>query len=333
MLAELHAKYVTAKSPAWRAKTETNERARWKYFAERIGPHTFADLITPEALDEFTGFLLAKGGAKGQPIAPNQVRAIVGNVVRVFRWGRKRRLLAENALAEYAVPLGKDARALDVAEYPPDETAALMRRFSPRDAYRWRAWVALTIAANQGARVNAILRLEHADCDTTAKRIRWRSESDKLGRERWQPMTRDTVRAVRYARCWRRCIGYEGRWLIPAAKITRRAKDLPWGYSGLHRLLTVAEVEAGVPHRPRRALHGFRRMVARNALEVSGGDLNLAAEYIGDTDLRTFKRSYMKERGESLDRIAAGLGTPIQTPPEGASATSSVRQSTPQGGA
>lgn len=322
-LGELFDRYVTAKKPKWRPKSLLNERNRWRYFVETVGPHTPADLVTPEGLDELCGFWLEKGGSRGQPIAPNQVRGILGNVTRVFRWAKKRKLLAENPLADYDTPLGKDAKALDVAEYPPEETARVMAVFSPKDSRRWRAWVALTIAANQGARVNAILQLAVADADTGTRRIRWQAASDKLGRERVQPMTRDTVHAVRVARVWRARMGYTGRFLIPAVRGTRRAADLPWGYAGLHRLLGEAEREAGVPHRRHRAVHGFRRMAGRNALTASGGNLNLAAEWIGDTDLRTFKRSYLKERGEELEGIASML----RTPTEGAPDTTPVRHS------
>ena len=310
---ELYRRYTVAKAPAWRDTTRRNERARWAYFVHWIGGTTFADLVTPEALDEFAEKLGASGGSRGQPIAPNQIRAILGNVVRVWKWAKRRRLLVENHLHDYATPLGKDARALNVAEFPPEEMAAVVARFSPKDSRRWRGWVALVMAANQGARVNAILQLEDADCDTAARRVTWRQEHDKLGRERVQPLTRDAVHAIRVARVWRRRMGYTGRYLIPAVRGKRRAADLPWVYAALHRLLIEAEREAGVPHRPYRAVHGIRRMVGRNVLEATGGDLNAAAEYLGDTDLRTVKRSYIKERGDSLAKVAAMISTPKGT--------------------
>jgi integrase len=204
------------------------------------------------------------------------------------------------------VPLGKDAKALDVAEFPPEEMAAVLGEFDPKDSRRWRAWVVSTIAATQGARVNAILRLADADCDVADRTITWVAVHDKLGRRRVQPLTRDAVWAIRVARVWRRRMGYDGRWLVPAVRKTRRDADLPWVYSAYHRLLMEAEKGAGVPHRMYRGAHGIRRMVGRNALEASG-DLNLAAEWIGDTDLRTFKKSYLKERGAALQGIAGKL--------------------------
>ena len=91
-------------------------------------------------------------------------------------------------------------------------------------------------------------------------------------------------------------------------------------------MLHVACVEAGVAVKPLRAFHGFRRMAARTVLELTG-DVNAAAEWIGDTDLRVVKRGYLKERPESLVRTAAL----VRMPTEARGGTTPERHSTQAG--
>lgn len=325
-LAEIFEKYVLASESSWRPKTRVNEINRWRYFVNFVGPNTFADLVTPDTLDEARRALLKTGGARGQAIAPNQVHGILSNVCRVWRLARARKWIAENALADYRIPRSKEDRALDVDEFPPEEAGRIMRRLPASDSRRWRAHVACRIAGTQGPRVRALLLSEDADYDLAARTVRWRGEHDKLGRERVQPLTRDAVAAVRIARIWKARIGYTGKYLLPATRSLRREEDLPWSYAALVRLLGVAQTESGVALRAYRAMHGFRRMAARSVLDATG-DVNAAAEWIGDTDLRTVKRSYLKERPESLVRTAAL----IRMPTEEFSSTTPERHSTLMG--
>jgi hypothetical protein len=326
-LADLHARYVAGKSAKWRPMTARNEMARWGYFVHRVAPTTFADLVTPETLDEVSGFLMKHGGKKARGLAPNQVRGILSNACRVFRWAKRRNLLDVNRLADYEIPLGKDDRTADVDEFPPAEAAAIIARLGAKDSRRWRGHVAVRIAATQGPRVRALLLSENGDYDLAARTVRWRREHDKLGRERLQPLTRDAAAAVRIARIWHRRLGYVGRFLIPAARELRRDADQPWTYQALHQLLKTAQREADIPLRPLRAMHGFRRMAAGTVADLTGNP-NAAAEWIGDTDLRTVKKSYLKERPEALMRTAAL----IRMPTEAENPTSTERQPSPKRG-
>ena len=61
------------------------------------------------------------------------------------------------------------------------------------------------------------------------------------------------------------------------------------------------EDEAGVKHIPLRAAHGFRRFVVGEVLARTG-NLALAGQYVGDKDIRTLARSYVRERPEELRR-------------------------------
>lgn len=308
-LTQLFDAYAASKH-GWREKTRINEIRRWRYFAETVGPNTFADLVSEGTLDEVARKLRAMRSKKApNGLAPAQVWAILGNVKRVFDFGHRRKHLGTDPLASYKIERAKDEAPLDVAEFPPEEAAAVIARFTPRDSRRWRAWVAATLAANQGTRITAILKSRDADYDLTARTVRWRAATDKLGRERVQPLTRDAVHAVRVARVWRRRMDYTGQYLIPAVRSTRRDADQSWSYQGLHRLIIEAEKEAGVPHRPYRAMHGFRRMAGGNVLAATG-DIKAVGDWLGDRDLRVLQRSYLKERPERLAGIAAKLSTP-----------------------
>jgi hypothetical protein len=323
---EVFDRYVLASEASWRPKTRVNEHNRWQAFEAVMGPAAMADLVTPDALDDARKRLLATGGVRGKGMVPNQVRAILSNVKRVWRLAVARKWLTENPLAGYKIPWSKDDKVTDVAEFRPEEAAALMQALSPKDSRRWRAHVVCRIAGTQGPRINALLNARDADFDLAARTVVWRAEHDKLGRERVQPLTIDAVAAVRIARIWRHRIGYTGAYLLPAVRHTRRKADLPLAYQGLARMLHAACAETGVEAKALRAFHGFRRMAARTVLELTG-DVNAAAEWIGDTDLRTVKKSYLKERPESLVRTAAL----IRMPTEAAHPTSTVRQLTPKG--
>lgn len=315
-LTQVFDRYVLAHAEAWREKTRINEVRRWRYFAETVGVHTFADLITEDTMDEVRTKLRALRSVRApEGIAHSQVGAILSNVKRVFKFAAQRKHIPANPLAGYEIRKAKDHQPLNVAEFPPEEAARVIAQVTPRDSRRWRAWAVMTLAANQGTRVTAILKAHDADfdCNGTPRTATWRALNDKLGRERVQPLTRDAVCAVRIARIWRARMGYTGKYLIPAVRQQRRATDESWSYAGLHRLVCEAEKEAGVPHRPYRAMHGFRRMAGGNVLEATG-DINAVGEWLGDVDLRVVKKSYLKERPDRLADLAAKLSTPRTNP-------------------
>ncbi len=156
--------------------------------------------------------------------------------------------------------------------------------------------------------------------------IHWRPEHDKLGKDRVQPVAPAVVEALWVAYGWRLAYGYTGPFVLfrPGAglrdrgstwrgkpALTRRAKqrserktDQPWTYSAANSALRGAEVATKVEHIRYRAYHAFRRFVVNQILEATGGNLVLAGQYIGDDDLRTLQRSYVRPRPEQLRSAA-----------------------------
>ena len=301
---ELFDQYTLSLTPDWRKATLKNARNNWRLFQETVSPTTFADLVAQRTLDEVRAALRARG------IAPNQIRACVTRVLAVWSWARKRRILAENVLSDYENKLSKNGGPRDVPEYSPTEVAALMAQLSFRSSRAWRPWCVVQLASLLGPRQNALLNLEWRDVNLVSRTVRWRAELDKRGRERDQPLPREAVAAFRVAGVWRRRMRYEGRFVFPA--VQARRGDQPWTYAAMSEQLKAAETRAGVPHVAFRGMHGFRRGAAKNVLVMTGGDLNKAGEWIGDTDLRTLKKSYLKSRPEELRQVANAMRMPTE---------------------
>lgn len=252
----------------------------------------------------------------------------------MYRFARARRYLAENPIADYVMKLSRDQRRLEVPEWTEHECALIRQQLDPRASRYWRAAVAIDLAAVLGTRVNALLNLEWRDVDMTARTVRWRPELDKLAKDRVQPLPRDAVRAMRIARVWRARLGYEGPWVFPSGvteqrgqsrelkawerdpkhkrlgkQSHRRPADKPYTYAAVNQALRNAADRAGVRWISYRAMHGFRRFMLNNALKLTG-NLSMAGRFIGDTDMRTLTRSYVRDRPEEFRELASRIALP-----------------------
>lgn len=327
---ELGTRYLAAHTvpDVWRAKTLKTFLSRWKVWITFATPDRLIDTVEPTTLDDF------RTAMKDQKYAVNQIANHVQMVKSVYLWARERRLLAENPIAGYRMKLSRDARRLKVAEWSNDECAAIIEQLSPKDSRRWRAHVAIVLDAVLGARSNALLNLEWRDVDLASRYLHWRPELDKLGKDRWQPLPRAAVRALRIAKVWRKRIGYEGPFVIPAVSKagrgivrelrewekdpkhkrvgkngSRAVRDRAYSYQALRDSLKSAAEEAGLKWIDYRAMHSFRRMVVNNVLALTG-NITLAGKWIGDDDIRTLQRSYVRERQEELRDVANAVELP-----------------------
>jgi integrase len=294
----------------WRPKTRSTFLARWKVWMNFATPTRLIDTVTPETLDEFRAAL------KSQGYAINQVANHVQMVKSVYRFARGRKYLSENPIADYAMKLSRDQRRLEVPEWTDEECAKILGALDPRSSRHWRAYVAIVLDATLGGRSNALLHLEWSDVDMASREVRWRPELDKLAKDRPQPLPRDAVRALRIARVWRARIGYTGPFIIPGdARRQKKPGDRPYTYQALNQALRSASKRAGVTWIDYRAMHGFRRMVLNNVLAMTG-NLTRAGQFIGDTDMRTLTRSYVRVRAEELRDVADGVrvATHARTP-------------------
>lgn len=317
---ELVERYFLSKRPEWRPATITNTANKWKALWLYLAPSTHADLVTPETLDEI------RDRMRKDQRAASQIAGHMTQIKAVWAFALERKLLTENRIASYKVRLGKDDRPMDIGEYTPAEATAILGALSYRSSRTWRPWAAITLAAVLGCRENALLNLRLPDIDLKARTVTWRAELDKLGRLRVQPLPRAAVYAFRIMAVWRRRMQYAGAWAFPPVQLRRG--DRPWTAQSLTKALHDAEDRAGVDPMPYRAMHGLRRMAAKNILVLTG-DLNAVGEWIGDRDLRVLKESYLKERPDELRALARRVDFAISKPSKRPNGDRSPKSRTP----
>lgn len=307
-VSELWTLYLTAQAVDWRPKTLTLAKARWRVFTEHVDPRTFADLVCPETLDTWRQSLLTTDTSKtGKPMARNQVAHHIQTVKAVWAWAKHRKLLTENPLADYAVRKGRDYAALEVPEYTPAEWGRILGVLDYRDSRQWRPWAAIALDGLLAPRSNAMLKLEWSDVDMVRRVIRWRGELDKVGRTREQPLPRDAVKVLRICRVWARRQDYTGRFVFYG--VQERTRDTHWTYSALNGALHKASDKAKVQRVKYRAMHGLRRMAGGNVLATTG-DITKVGDWLGDTDVRVLRKSYLRTRTDHLAAVVANTTLP-----------------------
>ncbi len=144
--------------------------------------------------------------------------------------------------------------------------------------------------------------------------------------------------ALGIAWVWRERDSYAGPWVFYSSHARKRAmgEDPRAVYhpTALLRALRLAETRAGVTHRPYRGMHGFRRAVAGDVAR-STGNLKLAMEYIGDTDIRR-SREYIQVRPDHLKEAASVMDRArpnrTQTVPEAGAASEPAPELVAAGG-
>ena len=320
-LYDLFNRYI-AGNPHWRSSQRRNVKARWKKFQAFAGMGRAAHTVTKTMLDEFRAEMAKPGAARsGKAHAVNQI----AQHVKFGQGSLPVRTRSRPDPRESPGRIhGQDAEGpgpLQIPEYTPDEARALLGGCDPRDSRMWRLYVALYVFAFAGPRQNAARHLEWADVDFSAGTVRWRPEFDKLGYDRTQLLPAPVIEALRVAYGWRTAYGYEGPYVFfrpgsgtidrggwhtarkgPTKRSLQRAAakpDKPWTYSALNGALQRLEERVAVTHVRHRAAHGFRRYVVTE-IHAATGNLGLAGQYVGDKDIRTLARSYLRERPEEL---------------------------------
>jgi integrase len=314
-LRQLWEKFYKAEVAPLRVRSRDNYLKRWQKFERFKGRDFVAQRVTREHLDDFR--------AEMQKLdhAINQVQRHVQMVRSVFRWAVDNDHIPPSKVVSYRFKKNRDDKPMEVPEYSPDEAQRILAQFDPRDSRDWRGYVATFIFAFAGPRQNAARHLTWDDVDFDLGQVRWRPELDKLAKDRKQPVPLPVLDALYVAYGWRIAFGYEGPFILfrpgagvrdlsngrarsaRAAKRSAAKVDKPWTYSAYNTRLRAAEAAAKVPHIRYRAAHGFRRFVVTEALKRTG-NLVLAGQYIGDSDIRTLQRSYVRERAEDVRSVA-----------------------------
>lgn len=304
-LRELWDRYWAAESDHLRPRSQLRYRERWSWWERYVGRDQLAEDVTLETAARF------RAEAEKAGKAVNQVRLIIGVARIVYNWGQRAKVIRENPLAAYRFKVGKDrVSKAEPAEYRREEFDRLVAQFRPQRGTEWRAAVILAVIGSQGVRENAALHLTWDAVDLVRGIVTWPGKYDKNGRTWAQPIRREAYAALLTARWWRDRMGFTGDWVVPG---TRGGKK-PYTAQALWAHLRRAEEAAGVPHLTLRALHGLRRMVVNDILQETGGDLEAAAQFIGDHDLAIVRGSYRRERPDQLAALAVKLDDRLQPP-------------------
>lgn len=314
-LEELHRRYLQREAVGWAPATRRNHQHRWGKFTPAFKAlTTLAKTVTPEHLDAFVEAL-----EQADHVASERAR-IVTTVKSVFRFGAQRKLCGWEVPAYQIKRLPGD-KAKRIGEFTPAETFGILAELKPRPEARrnapqrpWRAWAASLLAACTAKRTRSqVLALQWPDIRWVrgGAVVRWPAERDKLRREHDQPMTRRGAALLRLIRWMHRRDGIDSRWVFPAVRTPRlRKADQPYSYSALYGHVVKACARAGVEREVGQALHAFRRFGVNEVLEATNGNVKLAALWANDTDLKTLQASYIRERGQDQQRVAATLPAP-----------------------
>lgn len=308
-LRQLFDRYLTAHDHTWRPTTKTGNVARFRVVANIVGEHEFADLLTPETLDDVRQRLRTTKRAKtGQPMAPNQIRETLARVCGLYRWAARRKLIPVNPLADYENTLGKDEGKMEVPEYTPEEFGQIIAHLSPDNPRTWRAFGVIALAGLTGKRERALLTLEWKAIDREALVIRWPKTSDKTGKRWVQPMNDETVALLDVLWAWREQIGYAGPYVFPPANANNQRGH--YTADSVIKALHAAERRAGVRTVKYRALHSIKRYVVRSLYDLLGRDLMRVGRFVGNTSAKVLEASYLRERPEELEPAAEALRLP-----------------------
>lgn len=298
-------KYVAAHINAWRPKSLRSATDRWKRVELVLGRETPAASLTPERLDDMLNTLLETRIRGNNIRSTNQVKSIMALLSAVYRWAEQRRLLPPSLVSGYRPKLSKEKarNVVQMHEYRETERFKVLAELSPDDSRQWRAWALTVLFAYCGPRQTAARSLEWADVDLEAKVIRWRPETDKMGRERFQPMPEPVYDAFLVALAWREKAGYQGRFVFFAVQDRGLQKDQPYTYQAYIGQLHAAEARAGVESIAYRGAHGFRRGIAGDVHSATGSEKQ-AADWIGDKSVRIVRDHYLLTRGDELRKTA-----------------------------
>jgi integrase len=216
-LRELFDRYIDANEIDWRDATAEGKRNHWQLLELHVGKEKIASTLTKEHLDSLKKALInsyPKGGDRKKSI--NQVRATLNMVVGVYKWAIDHEVIPPTKLITYRAKFAKNlaGQVVKTAEYSQEEREKVTAAMDMNDSRNWRAAVLTTLFRYCGPRKNAALQLQWPDVDFVNERIRWRPETDKRGRERFQPMPAPVRDALKVAYLWSLKFGYSGQWVF-----------------------------------------------------------------------------------------------------------------------
>lgn len=279
----------------------------WSDWQNVVGPHVVAEDLDAATCERVRDALKGRLGI-------NSLSKLFQTVRTVYRWAQTYDHIRVNKVGLYVFKVGKDRRPAPPPEYSQAEFERLLDALPITNGAHWRAHVVLAVCGWQGARQNQVLHLDWSDLDWAGARMHWRSEWDKMGHDRWQPM-RAPVREL-LSRIWEAKDRPGSGWVLPAA--SPRSGQPTYTIGAFWRALQNAEVRAKVPHLKGRGGHGFRRLLAGNVAAATG-NAKMAMDAIGDRDIKQLNR-YVQVREGDLRSVFATMDRTPESANESATA-------------
>ncbi len=154
----------------------------------------------------------------------------------------------------------------------------------------------LILAAHTGRRIGAIVQLRYSDWlpdEATYGALRWRADSDKIGKEWKAPVTPEVREAIETLR--RERLGVGDAYMFPAPRSAGHVR-----VDVTRKWLRRAEKLAGIEHEEGFGWHAFRRLWASKRKHMSLTDVAAAG---GWKDTQTLQRCYQHADPETLEAV------------------------------
>lgn len=281
--------YQLDEFPALRDRSKQLYAEAWQRFEDYAGRHFIADDLDVPMMSGLRRALEKR-------LSTNTIRQTVNQVKRVYAFGQRASIINTNRAHLYKFKVAKDDRKESPAEYRRDEAKKIMAQLDPEKATQWRAFVALSLCINQGVRQRSALNLKWADVNLQAGTVTWVKQFSKTGEEFTQPLRPGTIHALEVARRWQDRQEIRSPWVLPAG--SSKSTRATYSPQTLWAAVRAAEDAAGIAHKPYRAAHGFRRMLAGDIAKLTGNPM-LALQSIGDRDPKQLER-YVKKRADQM---------------------------------
>ena len=251
----LFEKYLGEVTPNKTPHKQKHDRRASRMFTDFFGRNRVVETLNRRDWDRFISGRLG-GHITGRPVRKRAVEYDLRFLLAVLRWATQTRgadgrfLLQVNPLRGLTPP--KEASPMRPI-VTGEQYQALLAKAGVVD---WRYRLALVLAHETGHRIGAIRQLKWSDVDLETRRVRWRGDTDKQGRDHVTPLSLVAAGALRTARRVRPGLG--DAWVFPspgdaALPCSRHLMRNWWG-----RCEKLAELEPI----ERRGWHSLRRKFA-----------------------------------------------------------------------
>ncbi len=227
------------------------------------------------------GTINAGGSRAGEPVGDRVIGYDLKHLNAVLNWactvgdGKGGVLLDRNPLKGLPIPAESNPRrAVVVAEqYQKLRKAAR--------ALRPGADLLLLLCHETGHRVGAVRQLRWSDIDLKARRITWRAEHDKMGRQHVTQLSMVACAALRRRRRWHGAIG--DTWIFRS----RKSDAKPWSRYYVRQIWDRLAKLAKLPTGERYGWHSLRRKFASELKGIPLTDLCALGGWSSPTTILT----------------------------------------------